>query len=121
MHLWAAGGPATAAACDEEAYDAAVALVAAGVLTRTPRLLRSAEALFRKLDARKDRCAENLHRHNASYANIGRSSRLKLSLGAVHVDVEWAHQKCPNLPCLHSSWQRLARRLLHGVRDGALW
>ena len=57
MHLWEAGGPATAAACGEEAYDAALALVAAGMLMRAPRLLRAAEALLKQLDAREDRCA----------------------------------------------------------------
>lgn len=55
--LWEAGGPATAASSDEEAYDAALALVAAGVLTHAPRALRAAAALLKQLDAREGRCA----------------------------------------------------------------
>ena len=57
MHLWEAGGSATAAASDEEAYDAALVLVALGVLTRAPRSLRAAAALLKQLDAREGRCA----------------------------------------------------------------
>lgn len=57
VHLWEAGGPVTAAVRDEEAYAAALALIASGVLTRAPRLLRSAEALLKRLDAREGRCA----------------------------------------------------------------
>lgn len=42
---------------DDEAYDAALALVGAGVLSRTPRQVRTARALLTQLDSRQDGCA----------------------------------------------------------------
>ncbi len=50
VHLWEAGGSACAAVADEEAYDAALAHLAAGVQARAPRLVRSAAALLARLD-----------------------------------------------------------------------
>ena len=64
VHLWEAGGPACAAVADEEAYDAALALLAAGVQARAPRLVRAAAALLARLAGEPGGCAARGH---ASY------------------------------------------------------
>lgn len=57
VQMWEAGGSMAARVSDEEAYDAALALVGAGVLSRTPRQVRTARALLTQLDSRQDGCA----------------------------------------------------------------
>lgn len=57
VQVWEAGGSMAARVSDDEAYDAALALVGAGVLSRTPRQVRTARALLTQLDSRQDGCA----------------------------------------------------------------